>query len=168
MRQERWIEYLTKNLSILSGADLQYSSTILETETVSLDLSQKFLTFTIHSFVLNSIVPLFFPNVEPCIYWSTETIVILKWTLGRGKCTQVNIQDFLRILYTRITTDQSPKWVPKVQASRGCPGVCSLGNFLDVYSPKSPFLGIWVIHKGYLLTVQTTFQISSWEVFCFF
>ena len=110
------------------------------------------------------------PLLPQCwaIYWSTETIVVLKWTLERGKCMQVNIRDFLRILYTRINTDQSPKWVPKAQAFRGFPGVCSLRNFLDVYFPKSPFLGIWVFHKGYLLTVQTTFQISSWEVFCFF
>ena len=92
------LDWVTKNLSILSGANLQYSSKIFETETVSLELSWKFLTFTIHTFVLGSLVPLSFPYVEPCIYWRTGTIVVPKSTLGKGKRTQVNIQDFLRVL----------------------------------------------------------------------
>ena len=92
------LDWVTKNLSILSGAELQYSSKIFETETISLELSRKFLTFIIHTFVLSWLVPLSFPYVEPCIYWSTETIVAPKSTLGKGKRTQVNIQDFLQVL----------------------------------------------------------------------
>ena len=37
----------------------------------------------------HSNVPLSFPNVEPRIFWSTETTVIPKSTLGKGKITQV-------------------------------------------------------------------------------
>ena len=38
------------------------------------------------------------PNVEPRVFWSTETTVIPKSTLGKGKQTQV-FQDFWRVLY---------------------------------------------------------------------
>ena len=44
-----------------------------------------------HSWHLRSLtnVSLSFPNVKPCIFWSTETTVIPKSTLGKGKITQV-------------------------------------------------------------------------------
>ena len=37
----------------------------------------------------HSNMPLSFPNVDPRIFWSTETTVIPKSTLGNGKITQV-------------------------------------------------------------------------------
>ena len=45
----------------------------------------------------HSNVPLSFPNVEPRIFWSTETTVIPKSTLGKEKITQV-FQDLWRVL----------------------------------------------------------------------
>ena len=42
-------------------------------------------------------VPLSFPNVEPCAFWSTEMTAIRKSTLGKGKRTQV-FQDCWRVL----------------------------------------------------------------------
>ena len=45
----------------------------------------------------HSNIPLSSPNVEPHIFWSTETTVIPKSTLGKGKITQV-FQDLWRVL----------------------------------------------------------------------
>ena len=45
----------------------------------------------------HSNVSLSFPNVEPCVFWSTETTVISKSTLGKGKRAQLS-QDFWRVL----------------------------------------------------------------------
>ena len=47
---------------------------------------------------------------------------------------------------SRINIDQFPKQVPKFL---GGPGACSLGNFFDFNSLKSPFLVFWVIQTGY-------------------
>ena len=49
----------------------------------------------IHSsyFCSHSNVPLSLPNVEPPIFWSTDTMVTPKSTSGKGKRTQV-FQDF--------------------------------------------------------------------------
>ena len=60
-----------------------------QTETVSVEFSRKFLIFTLHTFVLTQIAPLL-PNVEPRVFWSTETTVIPKSTLGKGKRTHVS------------------------------------------------------------------------------
>ena len=53
----------------------------------------------IHSWHLRSQLhlPLSFPNVEPRVFWSSETTVIPKSTLGKGKITQV-FQDLWRVL----------------------------------------------------------------------
>ena len=60
------------------AADLQYSPQIVETETVFLEFSRKFLTFTLHTFVLtHSNVHLSFPNVELRVFWCTETTILL-------------------------------------------------------------------------------------------
>ena len=66
---------------------LQSSSKILETDTASLEFSRKFLRFTAHTFVLTVRV-----------FWSFESAVMPKSTLGKGKCTQV-FQDFWRGLH---------------------------------------------------------------------
>ena len=73
---------------------LQYSSQIVETDTASPEFSRKFLRFTPHTFVLTVMCPLP-PRVEPRVLWSTETAVIPKSTLGKGKRTQV-FHDFWR------------------------------------------------------------------------
>ena len=39
--------------------------------------------------------------------------------------------------------------------------------FFRFQFPKDPFLSFWVIQTRYLLTVQTTFQISTWKVLFF-
>ena len=53
----------------------------------------------IHSWHLRSHLnlPLSFPNVEPRVFWSSETTVIPKSTLGKEKITQV-FQDLWRVL----------------------------------------------------------------------
>ena len=53
----------------------------------------------IHSWHLRSHLhlPLSFLNVEPGVFWSSETAVIPKSTLGKGKITQV-FQDLWRVL----------------------------------------------------------------------
>ena len=51
-----------------------------------------FLLNFLHSLfthLFHSKVPISFLNVEPRVSWSTETTVILKSTLGKGKCTLV-------------------------------------------------------------------------------
>ena len=63
---------------------LQYSSQIIKTDTVSLEFSGKIMRFILHTvFPLKCAFSL--PNVEPRIFWSTETTVIPKSTLGKGK-----------------------------------------------------------------------------------
>ena len=66
----------------------QYSSQIIETKPVFLNFWE---ILYIHSSHLcsHSNVPLSFPSVEPRVFWSTETTVIPKSTLGKGKITQV-------------------------------------------------------------------------------
>ena len=70
--------------------NLQYPSQIVETDTVSYEFSPNFLTFS-HSlyFCSHSNVPLSFPNVESRTFWSTETTVTPKSTLGKRKRSQV-------------------------------------------------------------------------------
>ena len=46
----------------------------------------------------HSKVPISFPSVEQRLFWSTETTVIPKLTLGKGKRTQV-FQDLWRVLW---------------------------------------------------------------------
>ena len=58
---------------------------------------------------------------------------------------------------SRINTDRFP-------TSREDCGHAPPGNVFDFNSPKSPFLGFWVIQTGYLLTVQTIFKISTWNL----
>ena len=61
----------------------------------SLKLKPCFLNFLQISYIQSlrlcshSNVLLSFPNVEPRVFWSTETTVIPKSTLGKGKITQV-------------------------------------------------------------------------------
>ena len=69
-------------------------SQIVETETVSLEFIFSKISYIYSSHLSShSNVPLFFPNVEPRAFWSTETPVIPKSTFGKCKRTQV-IQDF--------------------------------------------------------------------------
>ena len=63
---------------------LQYSSQIVETDTVSLEFSGKFLRFLPLTLLFSlSWCALSLPNVEPRVFWSTETTVIPKSTLGK-------------------------------------------------------------------------------------
>ena len=69
--------------------NLQSSSQIVETEAIFLKFSSNFLhsLFTL-LFTLKCALP--FPNVEPCIFWSSEMTAIPKSTLGKGgEITQV-------------------------------------------------------------------------------
>ena len=76
---------------------LQYSSQIVETETVYLNLLLNFYIHSSHICSHSKKVPILFPNVEPSVFWSTETTIISKLTLGKGKRTQV-FQDLWRVL----------------------------------------------------------------------
>ena len=49
--------FIDLNVSHRTPMFLQYSSQIVETETVSLEFSLKFLTFTLHTFVLTQKCP---------------------------------------------------------------------------------------------------------------
>ena len=66
------------------GTSLNYSSQIVEVETVSLEL-----IFSKISYIYSN-VPLSFPNVEPCVFWSTEMTVVPKSTMGKRKYTSVS------------------------------------------------------------------------------
>ena len=74
----------------------QYSSQIIETKPVFLNFWKILYIHSSH-LCCHSNVPLSFPNVEPRVFWSTETTVIPKSTLGKGKITQV-FQDLWRVL----------------------------------------------------------------------
>ena len=63
---------------------LQYSSQILETDTLSRIFSKISYIHSSHH-CSQSTVPLSFPSVEPRVFWSTETTVIPKSTVGKGK-----------------------------------------------------------------------------------
>ena len=75
-------------------ATILITNNFVETETVSLEFIFSKICYIYSSHLSShSNVPLSFPNVEPYVFWSTETPVIPKSTLGKGKCTQV-FQDF--------------------------------------------------------------------------
>ena len=61
----------------------------------------------IHSWHLRSHLhlPLSFRNVEPGVFWSSETTVIPKSTLGKGKITQSSVSRFV----TSIVACTSPQ-----------------------------------------------------------
>ena len=56
---------------------------------------------------------------------------------------------------SRINIDQFPKWALKAKASMNFRKRAPLRNFLDLNSPKSPFVGFRLIETGY------------WSVPCF-
>ena len=93
-----WCLYVTgQNYVQVKIFNQQYSSQIVETGAICLEFSPNFL----HSLL----TPLFslkcalsFPNVEPHVFWSTETTVIPKSTLGKGKITP-EFQDLWQVLY---------------------------------------------------------------------
>ena len=77
----------------------------------------------IHSWHLCSHLnlPLSFPNVEPRVFWSSETTVIPKSTLGKGKITQV-FQDLWRVLQSWPWKSPSSNWTPPFQPPSGHQG----------------------------------------------
>ena len=77
--------------------DLQYSSQIVETDTTWPEFCRKFLTSTLRASVLTQMCPAPSPILTPHVFWSTETTVIPKSTLGKGKHTRL-FQDFWRVL----------------------------------------------------------------------
>ena len=81
--------FIDMNVSHRTPMFLQYSSQIVETETVSLNFLLNFLHSLFTHLLSLKKVPIFFPNVEPSVFWGTEATVIPNLTLGKGKRTQV-------------------------------------------------------------------------------
>ena len=91
-----WCLYVTgQNYVQVKIFNQQYSSQIVETGAICLEFSPNFLhSLLTPSFSLKC-APL---NVEPRVFWSTETTVIPKSTLGKGKITP-EFQDLWQVLY---------------------------------------------------------------------
>ena len=95
----------------------------------------------IHSWHLrsHSNVPLSFPNVEPRVFRSTETTVIPKSALGKGKITQV-FQDLWRVLWLWIPIQIYAfpailPWLPGMMQLWGWPPLFKKKKTGSVHSP---------------------------------
>ena len=75
---------------------LQYSSRIVETDTVSPEFSRNVLTFTLCIFVLTQMCRSPSPMLS-YVFWLTQTTVIPKSILGKGNRIQV-FQNFQHAL----------------------------------------------------------------------
>ena len=135
--------------------DLQYSSQIVETDTIWPEFCRKFLTSTFRASVLTQMCPAPSPILTPHVFWSTETTVIPKATLGKGKHTRL-FQDFWRVL----KSFSQPSFV----SSRNTPS----REETKISSPvphMNPLLSVVDYRKQYCLLFS---GISGFSPFLFF
>ena len=122
----------------------------------SFEFSRKCLTSTLRASVLTQMCPSPSPILTPHVFWSTETTVIPKSTLGKGKHTRV-FQDFWRIL----KSFSQPSFV----SSRNTPPSREETKTSSPVPHMNPLLSVVDYRKQYCLLFS---GISGFSPFLFF
>ena len=87
----------------------QYSSQIVETQTVSLELSRKFLTFTLHTFLLTQMCPSPSPMLSHAYFEALRRLQYPNW----GRETYTSVSRFLTSI-AGFSWRHTLNWVPVV------------------------------------------------------